>query len=118
MEISKLLSVNKLPSVGIDLIEIENLKEIIARTPNFVSKILTDEELKDANIQTIAGKIAAKEAIIKTGYIGVGEWHKILILSDKTGKPYTRDTSGNIINNLKISISHTDKYAVAVALLC
>lgn len=104
--------------VGIDLIEIENLENIIKRTPSFLSKILADQEQTGANIQTLAGKIAAKEAILKTGYIGVGEWHKILILSDKTGKPHAYNTSGKIIKNLKISISHTDKYAVAMALLC
>lgn len=104
--------------IGIDLIEISNLQQILERTPSFLSKVLSEQEVNNANIQTLAGKIAAKEAILKTGYIGVGEWHKILILSDKTGKPHVQDISGKNIDKLKISITHTDKYAAAVAVLC
>lgn len=104
--------------IGIDLIEISKLQEIISRTPSFLSKVLTNKELENISIQTIAGKIATKEAIIKTGYCGAGEWQKIQILSDKDGKPHVYSDQNELIKELKVSISHTDTYAIAMALLC
>ena len=104
--------------IGIDLIEIAKLQEIIDRTPSFLQKVLTQKELENATIQTIAGKIATKEAIIKTGYSRVGEWQKIQILSDKNGKPLVYTEQNTQIKDLKISISHTDSYAIAIAVLC
>ena len=104
--------------IGIDIIEIPDLQEKMAASALFIQKLLTPIEIQNSNIQTLAGKIAAKEAIIKTGYGRVGEWQKILILNDNSGKPYAALSTGDTIKNLKLSISHTKNTAVAVAILC
>lgn len=110
-----------LTGVGIDIVDIQDLGEKIQESSSFLAKIFTLQELeinKVSNIKSLAGKIAAKEAIIKTGLIQAGDWHKIQILTDINGKPYVVDKHGKIYKNIKISISHTQNTAVAIAVLC
>lgn len=104
--------------IGIDIIEIPDLQEKMHTSQLFLHKLLTPLEIHQAqsNVQSLAGKIAAKEAIIKTGYGRVGEWQKMQILNDISGKPFVADESGNKIKAVKISIAHTKNTAVAIAI--
>jgi phosphopantetheine--protein transferase-like protein len=102
-------------SIGIDVVDIKDLQIKIHRSSLFLNKLLTEEERKGLKIETIAGKIAAKEAIIKTGFIKPGQWKNIAITADKNGAPLVYDSNNTLITNLKISITHTNKLAVAVA---
>lgn len=102
--------------VGIDIVEIEDLRQKINSSKSFLDKILHEAEINKSSIESIAGKIAAKEAIIKTGYISVGEWKRIVVTKDNSGKPKILDQNGKQIKSIKVTISHTDKIAVAFAI--
>lgn len=103
-------------NVGID---IQNIKELFPTetTIDFKSnqdllgifslKELSYAESKINPIQTLAGIFAAKEAIIKAS-ITPFKFNDLEILPDKNGKP--------ISNGFNISISHSQDYAVAVAI--
>lgn len=102
--------------LGVDIVEIDRIKNIITDSAEFVNKILCSDETTPWNLESISGKIAAKEAIIKTGFISPGEWKKIKITQASSGQPQVTDEQGNNIANLQVSISHTQNLAIAVAI--
>lgn len=103
-------------NIGVDIIDIDDLKKRIEKSSGLLEKVLSDQEIEKSKLETLAGKIAAKEAVIKTGYIKPGEWLKIQILNTESGKPEVYDDFGAKITSLKVSISHTKNTAVAIAI--
>lgn len=98
--------------IGCDLCKMERVNEEIA------SKILTEKELiefhqlKNARQKEwLAGRFAAKEAIIKA--TGIKIMNKIEIVSTKEGKP-TCEVKGY---NVHLTITHDGDYAMAMAVL-
>lgn len=102
--------------IGIDVVEIERVSKSISETSAFVNKVLHPEEIKPWNLQSICGKIALKEAVIKTGLISAGEWKKIMILPSGSGEPRVFDENKTLVSRLHVSISHTSNLAIAVAI--
>jgi len=113
---------------GVDLIEIERFDRIEPKIrERFIQRVLTTKErleVKDSN-PTLAGKFAAKEAVVKALGCGIGpvSFQDIEILHDANGQPilHLHKNAGKIAeeNNLKdwsVSISHTQHYAVAIAI--
>lgn len=118
--------------IGVDIIEVDRIARMVeTRGEKFLDKIFTADEKKHclgkkSKYENIAGRFAAKESVIKAvGYSrGKGiRWKDINIKSDsKNGMPYV-ELNGNIkkfvaekgIKKIIVSISHSDKYAVAFA---
>lgn len=105
--------------VGIDLVE---HKDIEKKDERFVKHILTEQEYsyytsitnKKRRIEYLSSRFACKEAIFKCYQTGVA-FQDITILNDDLGVPYAL-----IHNNraeLSLSLSHTDNYSVAIAIL-
>lgn len=101
--------------IGIDLVDIGELEKKMADNPKIIEKMLSLDETREWRLEKLAGKIAAKEAIQKTGYIKTGEWLEIQILNKEDGEPYVVDKTGKKLDNLQVSVSHTKNLAVAVA---
>ncbi len=102
--------------VGIDIIEFASIENRMKRSTGFVEKILDDDECGDWKLATIAGKIAAKEAIIKTGFMKAGQWKNVKIVNDIDGRPIVYDAGGSRLDNIQISISHSENYVIAIAI--
>jgi holo-[acyl-carrier protein] synthase len=113
---------------GVDLIEIERFDRIEPKIrERFIHRVLTSQEIlevKDFN-STLAGKFAAKEAVVKALGCGIGpvSFQDIEILHDENGQPILSlhknareiaEKSG--LKEWSISISHTQHYAVAIAI--
>lgn len=106
--------------IGIDITEIQRMKQIIERQPRFSERILTAneqsryEQLKGARqIEYIAGRFAAKEAFSKANGTGIGKCLSFLdieIMADEAGKPCI---TAPISKGVHLSISHSKEYAVA-----
>ncbi|MPM72536.1 Holo-[acyl-carrier-protein] synthase [bioreactor metagenome] len=116
--------------IGIDIIEIDRIKNAIERNPRFLEKIFTREEIKyfesrGMKIESIAGNFAAKEAISKSIGTGIREFNfsDIEVLRNDIGKPIVK-TYNNLkqicidynVLEIKVSISHGKDYAVANAI--
>lgn len=116
---------------GIDLIEIERIKEA-SKNCAFLDRVFTESEKafiksKNNNPQSIAGLFAAKEAVSKAVGLGIGDlaWHDIEISHDDNGSPFIQLSlnARNIIFlkfgqlRLHVSITHsrTDAAAFAIA---
>ena len=117
--------------IGNDIIEIERIEKAISKE-GFKDKIYTQRELENIKkrgnrAETYAGVFSAKEAISKAIGTGVREFSLIdlEILNDDLGKPYVvvSEKLDKILRNKKedyqieISISHSKKYAIAMAII-
>ena len=117
--------------IGNDIIEIERIEKAISKE-SFKDKIYTQRELENIKkrgnrAETYAGVFSAKEAISKAIGTGVREFSltDLEILNDDLGKPYVvvSEKLDKIIKSKKkdyqieISISHSKKYATAVAIV-
>ncbi len=100
--------------VGCDLINIEKFKKII-ENQNVLKKIFTLHEIINSHsLENLAGKFAAKEAVIKALQIDPGNWHNIEIIKLENGKPIAKINycDRNIISH-DLSISHDGEYVLA-----
>lgn len=117
--------------IGNDIIEIERIEKAILKE-GFKDKIYTQRELENIKkrgnrAETYAGVFSAKEAISKAIGTGVREFSltNLEILNDDLGKPYVvvSEKLDKIIKSKKedyqieISISHSKKYAIAMAII-
>ena len=117
--------------IGNDIIEIERIEKAISKE-GLKNKIYTQKELENIKkrgdrVETYAGIFSAKEAISKAIGTGVREFSltDLEILNDDLGKPYVvvSERLDKIIKSKKenyqieISISHSKKYATAMAVI-
>lgn len=112
---------------GVDLIEISRVSEVIARHgKHYLERIYTSDELEQCgkNVELLAGRFAAKEAVSKALGTGIGEvtWKEIEVLGDEQNVPTLtlrgaaeRKSKELGLTNWSVSISHSMSYAVAVA---
>lgn len=111
--------------IGTDLIEVDRIKSSIEKYQSkFLDRIFSLEEQKYCQSKSdpaihFAGKFAAKEAVVKSiktsGYIKPIDFKSIRIINNSDGSPAVIldfDYKGSI----KVSISHTERHAVAFAL--
>ena len=117
--------------IGNDIIEIERVEKAILKE-GFKNKVYTQKELENIEkrgnrTETYAGIFSAKEAISKAIGTGVREFSltDLEILNDDLGKPYVvvSEKLDKILKTKKedyqieISISHSKKYATAMAII-
>jgi holo-[acyl-carrier protein] synthase len=117
-------------AVGTDIVDIEKLRGSFARWgQKLLNRVLTPREYEYCRskvnfLQSVAGRIASKEAVYKAlyqhGVSGVS-WKDIEIIDGPTKAPMAviSDRVKSLLPGaeIAISISHTDKQAVAVALV-
>jgi holo-[acyl-carrier protein] synthase len=116
---------------GIDLVDCPRIEEMVARHgERFVQRIFTAAEQAYAEsnknkIEKLAGRFAAKEAILKlmgTGWRGKIAWTDIEIINNSSGQPEVT-LDGEVekiadklgIKHISISITHTANFAIASA---
>ena len=121
--------------IGVDIIEIERVRQAIQNNKNFLSKLFTEKEIdyfisRNMNSEVIAGNFAAKEAVSKalgTGIRGFS-FKDIEILRNELGKPEVILHSGaksignKLVGNnnslrVHLSISHNNSSAIAYSVL-
>jgi len=119
--------------IGTDIIETARIRASVERFgEHFLTRILLPAELtycqsfRDPS-QPVAARFAAKEAISKAFGTGIGaqlSWLDMEILRSESGEPRVQlhGAGRNLFESqkarqLRISLSHTANYAVAVAIL-
>jgi len=116
---------------GIDLVDCPRIEQMIQRHGGrFINRVFTaaEQDYAGANkneIEKLAGRFAAKEAILKlmgTGWRGKIAWTDIEIINNAAGQPEVT-LSGEVrkiadklgINHISVSITHTANFAIASA---
>ena len=116
---------------GIDLVDFPRIEKMVAdHGSRFLDRIFTSEEQKYANAnkngtEKLAGRFAAKEAILKllgTGWRGKIKWTDIEVINNELGQPKV-NLSGEVqkiaeklgVKQISISITDTANFAIASA---
>ncbi|WP_027956790.1 holo-ACP synthase [Halobacillus kuroshimensis] len=111
--------------IGIDMVEIDRIKQSIKRQPRFVQRILTENEyqrchnLKEQRqAEFAAGRFAAKEAFSKAAGTGIGAlgFQDMEILPTENGAPQMT-AKGFESCRIWVSITHSRTHAVAQVVL-
>ena len=109
---------------GIDIIEIKRIQKAIDKWgDHFLTHCFNPEEIAYAQkhkfpTQHFAARFAAKEAIVKAiGDNAHISWKDLTILNDPNGTPYCRISKSLFANKILLSMSHTQHYAVANAII-
>lgn len=111
--------------VGVDILKVEKVSKILeVRRDKFLNRVFTETEIeyiakKKFNVETITGLFAGKEAISKALGTGIGKvrFKDMEILHNELGKPIVK-LSPEVkktfdVEELEISISHEEEYAIA-----
>ena len=113
-------------STGIDLIEIERVRSAIeSHGERFLNRVFTTRELDafGGNVESLAGRFAAKEAVAKALGRGIGDvtWKEIEILRGDAGEPeLILHGQANILatklglTNWSVSLSHSQSHSIAL----
>ena len=116
---------------GIDLVDCPRIEQMIQRHgERFVNRVFTAAEQAYARankneIEKLAGRFAAKEAVLKligTGWRGKIAWTDIEIINNAAGQPEVT-VGGQVkkiadelgIEHISVSITHTANFAIASA---
>ncbi len=122
----------KIIAHGIDLVDRPRIKQMVQRHgQRFLNRVYTKKEQQYAeahrdNIEKLAGRFAAKEAILKligTGWVGKIAWTDIEVVNNSAGQPEVTIT-GEVkriaeklgITQISVSITHTANFAIASAI--
>lgn len=110
--------------IGIDIVKVERIESLAEKWgERFLGRVFTEEELdhclsRPRSFEHLAGRFAAKEALIKALEEKV-PWKEIEIRTSSSGAPRAelklKDYSEDEKPTPLVSISHTEKYAVAQA---
>ncbi|MBV5303425.1 MAG: holo-[acyl-carrier-protein] synthase [Chlorobium sp.] len=114
--------------IGVDIVDLDRIETLYTRYGmKFLQRFLTEEEIalclhKPQVVASIAGRFAAKEAVVKalgTGFSGDVHWKSFEILNDERGRPYVRPTDVHCFHgrSIKISIAHDRRAAVAMSMI-
>jgi len=110
--------------LGTDIVEVNRIRNNLAKKEiKFLNKIFTKEEISYCNSKPdpaihfagrFAGKEAVKKALLSSSSRLVVSMKEIEIISSDRGPIINMPT---IKSDIKVSISHTDDFAVATAVL-
>ena len=116
---------------GIDLVDCPRIEAMVERHgKRFIERVFTatEQAYAEANkngIEKLAGRFAAKEAILKlmgTGWRGKIAWTDVEVINNSSGQPEVtlggevERIAGKLgIKHISISITHTANFAIASA---
>jgi holo-[acyl-carrier protein] synthase len=114
--------------IGVDTVDIERFRTSLARTPSMRERLFTDEELayvapKADPVPSLAGRFAAREAVMKALGLGLGAFgfHEVWVTRAESGAPSLcvvgraaelAESAG--VGRWHLSITHGDLVAVAM----
>jgi holo-[acyl-carrier protein] synthase len=114
--------------IGVDTVDIERFRRSLARTPSMRERLFTDEELayvspKADPVPSLAGRFAAREAVMKALGLGLGSFgfHDVWVTRADSGAPSLRvigraqelaEAAG--VGRWHLSITHGELVAVAM----
>jgi holo-[acyl-carrier protein] synthase len=111
--------------IGVDVVDLARFERAITRTPALRSRLFASDEYRDAGTdrpaRSLAGRFAAKEALIKAFGESTGvTWHDMKVVSDSLRNPSFVLTGAAAelaaskgIGRVHLSISHDAGIAIA-----
>lgn len=112
------------PQIGLGIIDINRFDRRLNRRPKLIPRIFTIEEAKycRGNIESLAGRLAAKRAVLDALEIQASWQHVSIVKARLTRQPLVKlsrelvkNNQLNTKNKIPLSISHEKSIAVAFA---
>lgn len=114
--------------LGIDAVEVERFRSVLARTPGVARRLFTEAERAYGSrfadpAPRLAARFAAKEAVMKALGVGLGafSFQDVEVVRLPSGAPTLRLSGAAAalaesrgVQSLRVSITHTDRTAEAV----
>ena len=114
--------------IGIDAVDIDRLRGVLARRPGMTERLFTDHERactqRSADcVPRLAARFAAKEAVMKALGVGIGaiDMHDVEVRSEVSGRPVLLITGRAAalaidqgVTSWLVSLTHTEHTAQAV----
>ncbi len=107
--------------IGVDLVDVARFERALTRTPRLRERLFAEAE-RGLPLRSLAGRFAAKEALIKAfGDSWSMRWHDMAVVGDELGKPSfaltgaaerAAQTLG--VRRVHVSMSHDAGMAIAV----
>ncbi|GAA0452552.1 holo-ACP synthase [Alkalibacillus silvisoli] len=112
---------------GIDITELDRIKNLLEKQPRFIQRILTEKEQEryysysnyNRQVEYLAGRFAAKEAYSKAMGCGIGKelsFQSVEIISTHHGQPQFL-LNNERMHGVHVSISHSKDYVVAQVII-
>ncbi len=104
--------------LGIDIIEVERIKNNILKNNNFKKRIYSEEEIEYCEkykdpYPRFAARFAVKEAFFKATGLNL-PFNEVIVKNRKDGSPFIFIKNKQIEGSLTVSITHIRELAVAV----
>ena len=110
--------------IGVDVVDLKRFERAASRTPSLLERLFTPAE-RSLPLRSLAGRFAAKEALIKAIGDSTGvRWHDMEVVSNELGNPsfqlhnavekIVRDRG---IDSIHLSMSHDAGIAVAYVIV-
>ena len=101
--------------LGTDIVYIPRFEKTLRENQeHFEQNVFCSAEWKGSSPEKLAGRFAAKEAVLKALDMKAGRWQEICISSSKSGKPFLVHFPEQEKWKHDLSISHDGEYAIAV----
>ena len=114
-------SPNPLQGIGLDIVEIRRIQQLAKRNRRFLTRVFSKDEIaycraKKKSWQHFAVRFAAKEAVWKALGSSNLTLPDITVVRDKNGRPRVKLLGRKAPKvDFELSLSHSDLYAMAVA---
>jgi holo-[acyl-carrier protein] synthase len=107
--------------IGVDVVDLARFERALTRTPVLRERLFAQSE-RDRPLRSLAGRFAAKEAVIKALGESTGvRWHDRVVVSDALGNPAVQLSGAAAalaaargITSWHLSMSHDAGAAVAM----
>ena len=106
--------------IGVDIVDLARFERAVGRTPRLKERLFAESE-RDLPLRSLAGRFAAKEALMKAlGDATDVTWHDMEVVSDAEGLPSMRLAGAAAaiaarrgITRIHLSMSHDAGVAIA-----
>ena len=110
--------------IGVDVVDLTRFEKAVGNTPAFAERLFTEAERK-LPLHSLAGRFAAKEALIKAIGDSTGvRWHDMEVVSNELGDPsfvlhnaVERIVRDKGVEHIHLSMSHDAGIAIAYVIV-
>jgi holo-[acyl-carrier protein] synthase len=110
--------------IGVDVVDLARFERAVDRTPALRDRLFAESE-RDLPLRSLAGRFAAKEALMKALGESTGvRWHDMRVVSDEHGNPSlvlsgaaAEIAERHAVAHIHLSMAHDGGVAIAQVVL-
>jgi len=111
--------------IGVDVVDLARFERALSRTPALKPRLFTEVESAGKPLRSLAGRFAAKEALIKALGESTGvQWHNMQVVADEHGNPSIELSGAALklandrgVTRVHLSMSHDAGISIAYVVI-